>query len=60
MRVISILSTRGSVGKTTITANVDGILADTGLRVLLSLPPIFTRAAALLHGASEDWRERHV
>ena len=35
MRVISVLSTKGGVGKTTTTANLGGLLADAGLRVLL-------------------------
>lgn len=35
MRVISIISTKGGVGKTTVTANLGGFLADAGLRVLL-------------------------
>ncbi|MDR0576493.1 MAG: ParA family protein [Candidatus Accumulibacter sp.] len=35
MRVISILSTKGGVGKTTVAANLGGFMADAGLRVLL-------------------------
>ncbi|MDR0441214.1 MAG: ParA family protein [Candidatus Accumulibacter sp.] len=35
MQVISIISTKGGVGKTTIAANLGGFLADAGLRVLL-------------------------
>ena len=35
MRVISVVSTKGGVGKTTIVANLGGLLADAGLRVLL-------------------------
>lgn len=35
MRVISVVSTKGGVGKTTVTANLGGLLADAGLRVLL-------------------------
>ena len=35
MRVISVVSTKGGVGKTTIAANLGGLLADAGLRVLL-------------------------
>lgn len=35
MRVMSILSTKGGVGKTTVAANLGGFLADAGLRVLL-------------------------
>ncbi|WP_448125428.1 ParA family protein [Pseudomonas veronii] len=35
MRVVSVVSTKGGVGKTTVAANLDGLLADAGLRVLL-------------------------
>ncbi|MFG1304705.1 ParA family protein [Xanthobacter autotrophicus] len=35
MQVISVISTKGGVGKTTITANLGGFIADAGLRVLL-------------------------
>ncbi|MDR3221559.1 MAG: ParA family protein [Candidatus Accumulibacter sp.] len=35
MQVISIISTKGGVGKTTIAANLGGLAADAGLRVLL-------------------------
>ena len=35
MRVLSIISTKGGVGKTTIAANLGAVLADAGLRVLL-------------------------
>ncbi|MDR2260225.1 MAG: ParA family protein [Azoarcus sp.] len=35
MRIISIISTKGGVGKTTIAANLGGLMADAGLRVLL-------------------------
>lgn len=35
MRVISIISTKGGVGKTTVAANLGGFIADAGLRVLL-------------------------
>lgn len=35
MQVISIISTKGGVGKTTVTANLGGFFADAGLRVLL-------------------------
>ncbi|MCP9733048.1 ParA family protein [Pseudomonas sp. GBPI_506] len=35
MRVISVVSTKGGVGKTTIATNLGGLLADAGLRVLL-------------------------
>ena len=35
MRVVSVVSTKGGVGKTTVVANLGGLLADAGLRVLL-------------------------
>jgi chromosome partitioning related protein ParA len=35
MRVLSVIATKGGVGKTTITANIGGLFADAGLRVLL-------------------------
>jgi chromosome partitioning related protein ParA len=35
MRVISVVSTKGGVGKTTVAANLGGLLADAGQRVLL-------------------------
>ncbi|VVQ25722.1 ParA family protein [Pseudomonas fluorescens] len=35
MRVVSVVSTKSGVGKTTVTANLGGLLADAGLRVLL-------------------------
>lgn len=35
LRVVSVISTKGGVGKTTVTANLGGLLADAGLRVLL-------------------------
>ena len=35
MRVVSVVSTKGGVGKTTVAANLGGLLADVGLRVLL-------------------------
>ncbi|MCW5706906.1 ParA family protein [Shinella sp.] len=35
MQAISIISTKGGVGKTTVTANLGGLFADAGLRVLL-------------------------
>lgn len=35
MRIVSVVSTKGGVGKTTVTANLGGLLADAGLRVLL-------------------------
>lgn len=35
MRVLSVVATKGGVGKTTIAANLGGLIADAGLRVLL-------------------------
>ncbi|PMX27477.1 MULTISPECIES: ParA family protein [unclassified Pseudomonas] len=35
MRVVSVVSTKGGVGKTTVTANLGGLIANAGLRVLL-------------------------
>lgn len=35
MREVSVVSTKGGVGKTTVAANLGGLLADAGLRVLL-------------------------
>ncbi|MCT8962800.1 ParA family protein [Pseudomonas veronii] len=35
MRVVSVVSTKGGVGKTTVAANLGGLLADAGLHVLL-------------------------
>lgn len=35
MKVFSLISTKGGAGKTTVAANLSGLLADTGLRVLM-------------------------
>ncbi len=35
MEILTIMSTKGGVGKTTLTANLGGLLADLGKRVLL-------------------------
>lgn len=35
MRVVSVISTKGGVGKTTVAANLGGLLADAGQRVLM-------------------------
>ncbi|MCI0998035.1 ParA family protein [Pseudomonas rhodesiae] len=35
MRVVSVVSTKGGVGKTTVAANLGGLLADAGLQVLV-------------------------
>lgn len=55
MRVISVVSTKGGVGKTTIAANLGGLLADAGLRVLLldlDCQPTLSSYYALSHEAS--------
>ena len=54
MRVISVVSTKGGVGKTTVAANLGGILADAGLRVLLldlDIQPTLSSYYALSHEA---------
>jgi len=54
MRVISVVSTKGGVGKTTVTANLGGLLADAGLRVLLldlDSQPTLSSYYALSHEA---------
>jgi chromosome partitioning related protein ParA len=35
VKVLSVVSTKGGVGKTTVTANLGGLLADAGLKVLM-------------------------
>lgn len=35
MKVLSLISTKGGAGKTTVAANLGGLLADAGLKVLL-------------------------
>lgn len=55
MRVISVVSTKGGVGKTTVAANLGGLLADAGLRVLLldlDSQPTLSSYYALSHEAS--------
>jgi len=55
MQVISIISTKGGIGKTTTAANLGGLLADTGLRVLLldlDVQPTLSSYYALEHRAS--------
>jgi len=55
MQVISIISTKGGVGKTTTAANLGGLLADAGLRVLLldlDVQPTLSSYYALEHRAS--------
>jgi len=54
MQVISIISTKGGVGKTTTAANLGGLLADVGLRVLLldlDVQPTLSSYYALEHRA---------
>ncbi|MFJ4131438.1 ParA family protein [Pseudomonas cyclaminis] len=54
MRVVSVVSTKGGVGKTTVTANLGGLLADAGLRVLLldlDSQPTLSSYYALKHKA---------
>lgn len=54
MRVISVVSTKGGVGKTTVAANLGGLLADAGLRVLLldlDSQPTLSSYYALSHQA---------
>jgi len=54
MQVISIISTKGGVGKTTTAANLGGLLVDAGLRVLLldlDVQPTLSSYYALEHHA---------
>ena len=54
MLVISIVSTKGGVGKTTTTANLGGFAADAGLRVLLldlDVQPTLSSYYPLMHRA---------
>ncbi|MGX9566165.1 ParA family protein [Pseudomonas sp. CFBP 5748] len=54
MRVVAVLSTKGGVGKTTVAANLGGLLADAGLRVLLldlDSQPTLSSYYALSHKA---------
>lgn len=55
MQVISIISTKGGVGKTTTAANLGGLAADAGLRVLLldlDVQPTLSSYYPLAHRAS--------
>ncbi|MCD9008070.1 ParA family protein [Luteimonas sp. XNQY3] len=55
MQVISVISTKGGVGKTTVAANLGGFLADAGLRVLLldlDMQPTLSSYYELQHRAS--------
>lgn len=69
MKVVSIISTKGGVGKTTTAANLGGFVADAGLRVLLldldvqpTLSSYFTLAARAPAGIYEllAFNERRV
>lgn len=54
MQVVSIVSTKGGVGKTTTAANLGGFVADAGLRVLLldlDVQPTLSSYYALAHQA---------
>lgn len=54
MLVISIISTKGGVGKTTTAANLGGFAADAGLRVLLvdlDVQPTLSSYYTLTHRA---------
>lgn len=54
MQVISIISTKGGVGKTTTAANLGGLIADAGLRVLLldlDVQPTLSSYYELVHRA---------
>ncbi len=60
MRVVSVVSTKGGVGKTTVTANLGGLIADAGLRVLLldldsqpTLSSYYTLSHTAVAGAHE-------
>jgi len=54
MRVLSVISTKGGVGKTTVAANLGGLIADAGLRVLLidlDMQPTLSSYYQLAHRA---------
>ncbi|MBR5950878.1 MAG: ParA family protein [Actinomycetaceae bacterium] len=56
MFILTVASTKGGVGKTTIAANLGGLLADIGMRVLLidaDVQPSLTRYFNLSHIADE-------
>ncbi len=55
MQVVSIISTKGGVGKTTTAANLGGFIADAGLRVLLldfDIQPTLSSYYTLTHRAA--------
>ncbi|MCC4607805.1 ParA family protein [Xanthomonas campestris pv. zinniae] len=69
MRVVSIISTKGGVGKTTTAANLGGFAADAGLRVLLldlDVQPTLSSYFTLTHRAPGGiyellaWNERDL
>ncbi|UDM06132.1 ParA family protein [Halomonas sp. NyZ770] len=56
MQVVSIISTKGGVGKTTVAANLGAFIADAGLRVLLldlDMQPTLSSYYELTHRAPE-------
>jgi len=56
MQVVSIISTKGGVGKTTVAANLSAFIADAGLRVLLldlDMQPTLSSYYELTHRAPE-------
>jgi chromosome partitioning related protein ParA len=60
MKVISVVSTKGGVGKTTVTANLGGFIADAGLRVLmidLDVQPTLSGYYPLAHRAPAGTHE---
>ena len=59
MFVFGVVATKGGVGKTTIAANLGGLLADIGYRVLLidaDVQPSLSRYFALSHHAAANAR----
>lgn len=58
MQVVSIISTKGGVGKTTTAANLGGLAADAGLRVLLL--DLDVQPTLLLHAPDGRLRLRHL
>jgi chromosome partitioning related protein ParA len=58
MQVVSIISTKGGVGKTTTAANLGGFAADAGLRVLLldlDVQPTLSSYFTLDERAPSNW-----
>lgn len=62
MRILATVCSKGGVGKTTATANLGGMLADAGYRVLLStwtlsrrFPPIMTCHSLPPVGCTSCW-----